>query len=390
MLVRQRCSIKCKSIMIYLNGFSNNKLSGEQFTAFQEEYGKLPSFFINVVNADDGSVNFKKLLLNKKIGNYGYYISVSENDYWISFFDYFLHFKTADVSQVDLYVNDVMMSREFKISYLLMQAYTYRLVNCNAMMIHSAVAIHNNQGILFCGVSGAGKSTQANLWKKYLNAWILNYDKPCIVKDGNNFIVHGSPWSGKENVFINDYVPIRAIVFVIQSKENKVARITPAKSFANLFLHNYIYPLSSEYEKKYSNIIEDISQSVDAYELYCDISEKAVKTLHKQLFPDENYIITKKVCSMTYKIKDGFEMKQIADEYVVIPRGTNALNFNSSVVFNESGAFLWSKLNDYSSVEMLSASLKQKYSIDYDLAKKDVESFIKKLLENGFLQEKDN
>ena len=93
---------------------------------------------------------------------------------------------------------------------------------------------------------------------------------------------------------------------------------------------------------------------------------------------------------MTYKIKDGFEMKQIADEYVVIPRGTNALNFNSSVVFNESGAFLWSKLNDYSSVEMLSASLKQKYSIDYDLAKKDVESFIKKLLENGFLQEKDN
>ena len=375
--------------MFVFDDFTTRRYSGGQFADFLSECGKLPSFFVNIFDISVVAVDLSKLFLIKKVGDYRYYRSIKEDDYWISFLDCFLHIKDKDFLCVDLYLDYQQTSIEFKISYLLMQAYMYRLINCNSIMIHSAVAVHNNNGILFCGVSGAGKSTQADLWKKHLNAWVLNYDKPCIINEADSFIVHGSPWSGKEHVFINEYVPIRAIVFVIQSKVNKVVKITPARCYANLFLHNYVFPLSSDYENKYSEIIEDISMKVDTYELYCDISEEAVKLLYEQLFPDENYENAKKVSYMEYKIKDGFEMKKIADEFVVIPRGANALTFNSSVVFNESGAFLWSMLKDSSSVEMLASSLKQKYSIDYELAKKDVEYFVKKMLDNGLLQKKE-
>lgn len=89
---------------------------------------------------------------------------------------------------------------------------------------------------------------------------------------------------------------------------------------------------------------------------------------------------------MKYKIKDCFVMKEIADEYVVIPRGTEALDFNATVVFNESGAFLWDVLLNPVTKSELESALTDKYNIDKETAEKDVEAFIKKMLDNGMLE----
>ena len=82
-------------------------------------------------------------------------------------------------------------------------------------------------------------------------------------------------------------------------------------------------------------------------------------------------------------------MKEIADECIVIPRGSEALNFNGSVVLNEAGAFLWNQMNDYIDEEELAQRLQRKYRIDTDLAKKDTKAFLDKMNANGLVDIKE-
>lgn len=117
----------------------------------------------------------------------------------------------------------------------------------------------------------------------------------------------------------------------------------------------------------------------------CDISENAVKVLYNEIFTDNSYLKAKEEHCVKYKIKDCFEMKQIADEYVVIARGAEALKFNASVVFNESGAFLWDKLTVYVDKGTLTKDLAEKYNIDIELASNDVDTFLNKLSDNNML-----
>ena len=56
------------------------------------------------------------------------------------------------------------------------------LVNHQGFILHSSFISWQNNGILFTAPSGTGKSTQADLWKKYEDADIYNGDRTIIRK----------------------------------------------------------------------------------------------------------------------------------------------------------------------------------------------------------------
>ena len=152
------------------------------------------------------------------------------------------------------------------------------------MMIHAAAIVYNNEGILFCGGHTAGKSTQANLWKKYMGAWILNYDSPCIIVEDKQIDVSGSPWSGKEHLYINDSVPLRAIVFVHKADCNSVVSLTHAEAFSLLYLNNYLFPFNTDIENKYITVVQQISARIPVFQLNCTIGEEAVGILYERIY----------------------------------------------------------------------------------------------------------
>ncbi|MBQ7203251.1 MAG: PqqD family peptide modification chaperone [Eubacterium sp.] len=363
----------------------NSKIEG-QFAPFLKENGKLPSFSVCFYPLNDADIT--ELSVIETIGDYTYYKD-SQNTYWLSFCGCYAKLG-ADYISADVYMSDkVKNDGSYEASYLLMQAYMYRLVSTGNFMIHSAAAVYKDNGILFCGLSGAGKSTQANLWKKYLHCSILNYDKPCVINDDGKIYAHGSPWSGKEKLIKNEYVPLKAIVYVVQAQKNSVRKLSPAEAMSHIFLHNYVYPLTEETEKQYLAAIQAVAEKVDIYELSCDVSENAVETLYNEIF-DITYKEAKEEYKMKYKTKDCFLMKQIADEFIVIPRGSEALEFKGSVVFNEAGAFLWDKMNEFIDEEALAAALMEHYGIDSDLAAKDTKAFLKKMEDNGLVDKSED
>ncbi|MEE3450587.1 MAG: PqqD family protein [Acutalibacteraceae bacterium] len=363
-----------------------------QFKPFEKRGGLLPSFLIkfhdiNYTNNENVREYLHSLSLDKTIGDYNFYKSTNDEICISLGTSYVILNKEMTIANLYCFncINGFIIH---DLSYLLMQAYMYRLVSTNNIMIHAAAVIYQNQGILFCGVSGAGKSTQANLWKKYLKAEILNYDKPCIIKNNSKYYVSGSPWSGKEGVYKNEYVDIRSIVFVNKSSENRIKKCTPSNAYAYLYLNNYVYPVTKEIEEMYHNVVYDLSLNVPIYNIYCDISERAVVTLFDELFIGEDYYKVKKECPMVYKVRNIFMMKKIADEYIVTPRGTEAVDFSATVVFNETGAFLWNQLLEFNTLDNLAEKLSQKYDIDIDTAKADCNTFIEKLSVNGMLEKR--
>lgn len=86
------------------------------------------------------------------------------------------------------------------------------------------------------------------------------------------------------------------------------------------------------------------------------------------------------------KIKDGFILRKIAGEDIVVPIGNNIADFNGVIRLNESAAFLWRELQEELSKEDLISKLRNEYEIDEELASTDVQDFLDILVENNAIE----
>lgn len=169
------------------------------------------------------------------------------------------------------------------LAQVLMQAYRYTLLFAGGLLVHSACVVKDGGAVLFCGVPGAGKSTQARLWEQVLGAEALNNDQTAVLWDKETVLAHGTPWSGKEPCYKNEGYPLRAIVFVEKSPTNRVELLRPAEGFGLLYLNNYAVPARDGIEEAYSAAVEKLTQSVPIYRQYCTMTETAPKTLLQEL-----------------------------------------------------------------------------------------------------------
>ncbi len=84
------------------------------------------------------------------------------------------------------------------------------------------------------------------------------------------------------------------------------------------------------------------------------------------------------------KIKEGFLLRQVAGQTVVLPCGDD-LDLNMMINLNDTGAFLWQLLQEETDVPAMVQALLAEYEVDEQTAKAAVEAFVAKLNENGFL-----
>lgn len=88
------------------------------------------------------------------------------------------------------------------------------------------------------------------------------------------------------------------------------------------------------------------------------------------------------------KIKDGFLVKKILDDYLVVPTGDNIVDFAVAVSLNESGAFLWEQLkSEKTQADLVNALVAEYENLDKAVAENDVNEFIGLLKSHGFLSE---
>ena len=185
-----------------------------QFEPFMASGDEFPFCTIKFMERTKDSLKNRKLI--KKVGDH--YFHQSDDNIVVANATSFVLIR-KDFSQMDVYLPPNGFFVETQLAFLLLQGYRYILAHHGQFQMHSAVVIHNGCGIAFCGLPGAGKSTQAHLWEEHLEAEALNLDQPCIFFKDDEVYISGSPWSGKEDCYKNDVFPLKAIVFVEQAKD---------------------------------------------------------------------------------------------------------------------------------------------------------------------------
>lgn len=85
------------------------------------------------------------------------------------------------------------------------------------------------------------------------------------------------------------------------------------------------------------------------------------------------------------KINPLFVLREIADEYVVIPVGEQADRLHGMLKLNEEGAFLWKLMEKDQTEETLFRALLNEYQVEADTAKEDISVFIEELKRIGCL-----
>lgn len=87
------------------------------------------------------------------------------------------------------------------------------------------------------------------------------------------------------------------------------------------------------------------------------------------------------------KIKNGFVIEKVGDDYLAVAVGTRADEFSGLVRMNSTGAFLWKLINekDMTKDELLSAVLNE-YDVDESIARADIDNFEKQLSDGGILE----
>ena len=84
------------------------------------------------------------------------------------------------------------------------------------------------------------------------------------------------------------------------------------------------------------------------------------------------------------KIKNGFILRKVGGECVVVPVGEMSKQFHGMINLNETGALLWNFYSQDHTLEEGVEMLLGEFDVERELAQADVEKFIRLITENNF------
>ena len=86
------------------------------------------------------------------------------------------------------------------------------------------------------------------------------------------------------------------------------------------------------------------------------------------------------------KIRNGFILRKVGEQNVVVAVGEASRSFNGIIRLNDSGRYLWEKLQSGTTEQELLQTMLNDFDIDESTASKDISAFIAKLEEAGLLE----
>lgn len=157
----------------------------------------------------------------------------------------------------------------------------------NGLTIHGSGMEYQGKGVIFSGFSGSGKTTQARLWRKYRDVIVINGDSPVLRNTPSGPHMYGTPWCGTSGESINRKVPLKAIVLVNQSKENRVEEIKGDDAVLAVYTNILYFSQDEQDLDLLLPVLTELVRNIKVYKLYCNMEEGAVDTLERYLLDEK-------------------------------------------------------------------------------------------------------
>ena len=141
-----------------------------------------------------------------------------------------------------------------------------RLCHMGGVMMHSSCVLTEGKVMLFSGMSGAGKTTMARLWREH-GATILNDERNLLHPRDGLVRAGASPWHGEENQVNPATGPLAAIFFLKQAPLNQLRPMPLAESLGRMMTTAFVPVYIPEGPTRTLDACAAILEKVPAYEL---------------------------------------------------------------------------------------------------------------------------
>ena len=159
-----------------------------------------------------------------------------------------------------------------------------RFAYFNGLLLHGSLVDLGGEGVVFTGFSGIGKTTQAQLWEKYLNAEIVNGDKLVLRILENGTFAYGIPWKGSSPYCQNRKVPVKGIVVLRQAKENAIQKLDSAACLEYFLPHIFLPHWDPACISRALDTFDEILRCIPLWLLDCRPDEDAVLLAKEQIY----------------------------------------------------------------------------------------------------------
>lgn len=240
------------------------------------------------------------------------------------------------------------------------------------LSLHAAAVEVQGEAYVFSGPSGVGKSTRARAWEDAFAAELISGDRPLI--DVRHLELYGVPWDGKEQCFRNVHYPLKAICEVRRSGSAYIRSMDYAQRRKLLIRQCFMPMWDTETAIIQMTNIARLAAGAEIIRIFSGPTIKDAQTLYS-VFDNHDYLKEER----DMKAKQGFILRNVVDEFILMPTGDNIGKFNGTVLLNEVSAFVWEKLQDPMSKDDLLKAILDEFEVDKATASADLDGLLQTL-----------
>ena len=256
------------------------------------------------------------------------------------------------------------------------------LIRRGYVSLHAACIMSDGAGVAFTGDSGVGKSTRAEAWWAAFHTPLISGDRPLVRVVSQE--VFGVPWDGKEECYSSVRYPLRCVCDVRRSRVNYLRNMTFPQKRRLLTRQCFLPMWDTDTAAVQLMNIYRMATRANILRAFCGPKAEDARELKRML--ETNQVLKEE---LEMKAKDGFVLRNIVGEYVLMPTGDNINQFNGTVLFNEQAAFLWERLKNPVSRDDLLTALLDVYAVDESTAARDLDNVLEKMKTLSLIREEE-
>ena len=284
---------------------------------------------------------------------------------------------------IQLY-NDATQSNEGSIRFLLRTAFECRFCYEGIVSLHAACVELDGFAVAFTGKSGLGKSTRARAWVEGLGAQFISGDRPAVRLEKDGCVACGVPWDGKEQIFRDVERPLKCILEVRRSPANYVRRLSEEQARQVIMQQSFVPMWDTDAAVMAIANVRGLIRKTPVYRVFCGPEAEDARAIYDILInhPEQ---IRKEEKEM--KIRDGFVLRNVVDEFIVMPTGENIAKFEGAVVMNAVSAFVFQQLENGISRDDLLTAIVNEFDVDEAVAAADLDELLVQFGKMGLLED---
>jgi len=157
----------------------------------------------------------------------------------------------------------------------------------HGFVFHCAFVEYRGKAILFTAPSETGKSTQAELWRRYRGAEIINGDRAAVRLSEGTLLAEGIPFSGSSTYCKNRSLPLSAIVYLAQAPKTTIRKLRGYEAFSKIWEGISVNTWDRQDMELVSALVQKTAAEIPVFYMPCTPDADAVRILEEMLKKEE-------------------------------------------------------------------------------------------------------